>query len=465
MKINTRKSILYLTLFFLLISIAQASGDTVYLTLNDAVNMALQNNKAILIAKEKLNEKRASQFATLGSFLPQVNLTGTYTRLGNTQGFPMSVPTYGNVSFPVYNTSGTIIGFTDSIPIIVGASTETLQMSQKNNYDLRAGVTQTLFTWGKLINAYKIGGLSFDMEKESYRKAKEDSKVQVTQTFYQTILAEKGVVLIRDAYNQMQKHINQIEKLYESGLVTKLDLLRAKVQLTNIRSQVIRIENAQNIAYTVLKSVLGISDETPVVLEDTFTFKSNNINLDDAINTALSERAEIKNMRRTVSIANRALWIQRTANLPNVFTAFNYDYKKPYSIGSDEWGKDWNVTLGASMPIFTGGANLFKMKQSKAQLKQTKLGLAMLEDGIKLDVKSLYFNLEQEKQILSYQDENVQTAEQALNLAELKYDNGQITNLEYMDTQLALTQAKFDQMTSISNCIIAQVKLINALGK
>jgi len=105
------------------------------------------------------------------------------------------------------------------------------------------------------------------------------------------------------------------------------------------------------------------------------------------------------------------------------------------------------------------------MKQSKAQLKQTKLGLAMLEDGIKLDVKSLYFNLEQEKQILSYQDENVQTAEQALNLAELKYDNGQITNLEYMDTQLALTQAKFDQMTSISNCIIAQVKLINALGK
>jgi outer membrane protein TolC len=170
-------------------------------------------------------------------------------------------------------------------------------------------------------------------------------------------------------------------------------------------------------------------------------------------------------MRRTVKIANRALWIQRTANLPNVFTAFNYDYKKPYTIGSDVWGKDWNVTLGASMPLFTGGSNLFKAKQIKAQLKQAKLGLAMLEDGITLDVKSAYFNLEQEKQILSYQSENVQTAEQALNLAEQRYVNGQITNLEYMDIQLALTQARFDQMTSISNCIIAQVKLLNALGK
>jgi outer membrane protein TolC len=377
----------------------------------------------------------------------------------------MNIPIYGNVQFPIYDTLGNMIGHTDSIPIIVGASVETLQMSQKDNYDLRVSATQTLFTWGKLFNALKIGGLAYDMEKENYRKAKQDLKLQVTQVFYQTMLADRGVALMHEAFTQMQKHIDQIDKLYKSGMVTNLDLLRAKVQLANIRTQVIRIDNGRNLAYTVLKSVLSISDETPVVLQDTFSFLNNSMSLDNAISTALTERSEIKNMRRTVKIANRALWIQRTANLPNVFTAFNYDYKKPYTIGSDVWGKDWNVTLGASMPLFTGGSNLFKAKQIKAQLKQAKLGLAMLEDGITLDVKSAYFNLEQEKQILSYQSENVQTAEQALNLAEQRYVNGQITNLEYMDIQLALTQARFDQMTSISNCIIAQVKLLNALGK
>jgi outer membrane protein TolC len=462
---NIKKPMLYLTIFFVLLGIAKASNDTMYLKLDDAINMALQNNKSVLIAKEKLNEKSASLKAAFGSFLPQINLSATYTRLANAQNlllpFPMS---FGNTQYPVYDMSGNIIGYTDSIPVM-GVLFETIPMSQHNNYDLRASATQTLFTWGKLINAYKIGGLTYDIEKENYRKAKEDLKTQVTQAFYQTMLADRGVSLMHESYAQMQKHIDQIDKLYKSGMVTNLDLLRAKVQLANIRSQVIRIENARNIAYTALKSVLSIDDETPVLLNDTFAFLPANVSLDSAINTALSERAEIKNMRRTVSIANRALWIQKTSNLPNVFTAFNYDYKKPVGLGSTDWGQDWNLTLGASMPFFTGGANLFKTKQIKAQLKQTKLGLAMIEDGITLDVKNTYFNLEQEKQILSYQGENVGTAEQALNLAEQRYNNGQITNLEYMDIQLAFTQAKFDQMTSISNCIIAQVKLMNAVGK
>ncbi len=460
-----KKPILYLTIFFVLLGIAKASGDTLYLKLDDAINLALQNNKSVLIAQEKLNEKSASLKATFGSFLPQINLSGTYTRLANAQNLLLPFPTsFGNVQYPVYDMSGNIIGYTDSIPVM-GVLFETIPMSQHNNYDLRASATQTLFTWGKLLNAYKISGLTYDIEKENYRKAKEDLTLQVTQAFYQTMLADRGVALMHEAYAQMQKHIDQIDKLYKSGMVTNLDLLRAKVQLANIRTQVIRIENAHNLTYTALKSVLSINDETPVVLQDTFSFSPTVLNLDSAISTALSDRAEIKNMRRTVSIANRALRIQKTANLPNVFTAFNYDYKKPVGLGSASWGQDWNVTLGASMPFFTGGANLFKAKQVKAQLKQAKLGLAMLEDGITLDVKSAYFNLEQEKQILSYQGENVQTAQQALNLAEQRYNNGQITNLEYMDIQLAFTQAKFDRLTSISNCIIAQVKLLNALGK
>jgi len=396
-----KQPILYLAIILALSGIVQASSDTLYLKLDDAINMALQNNKSVLIAKEKLNEKSASLKATFGTFLPQINLSGTYTRLANSQNLLLPFPvTFSNYEHPVYDLSGNIIGFTDSIPIM-GVVFETIPMSQKNNYDLRASATQTLFTWGKLINAYKIGGLAFDIEKENYRKAKEDLKLQVTQAFYQTMLADHGVPLMHESYTQMQKHIDQIDKLYKSGMVTNLDLLRAKVGLANIRSQVIRIENARNIAYTALKSVLSINDDTPLVLQDTFTFTPTAVNLDNAISTALSERTEIKNMRRTVSITNKALWIQRTSNLPSVFTAFNYDYKKPYGIGANVWKQDWNLTLGASMPIFTGGANMFKAKQVKAQLKQAKLGLAILEDGITLDVKSAFYNLEQEKQILS----------------------------------------------------------------
>jgi outer membrane protein TolC len=462
---NYKNSIFLIVLFFISCSIAENLEDTIYLSLDDAIGLALRNNKSVMIALEKVKEQSAGKGIARASFFPQVNLSGTYTRLSASQGFPMSYSIEGKIPFPVYNMNGTLMGYTESIPTTIATIIDTLEMVKKDNYNIGASVTQTLFTWGKLINAYKIAGLTLDIEKESYRKAVEDLKLQVTEVFYQTMLVDKGVKLINESYKQMEKHIAQIEKLYQSGIVGQLDLLRAKVQLTNMRSQMIRIENTRTIAYSALKMVLGVDDNKPVVSQGEFTFKPYEIMLDEAIDVALQERSDIKNMRRTLDIAQKGLAIQRTANLPSVFTAFNYDYSKPFSFTDEGWGKDWNVTLGASMPLFTGGTNMYKLKQGKAQLKQAKLGLAMFEDGIKLDVKSSYFNLEQEKQILSYQEENVQTAEQALYLAEAKYNNGQITNLEYMDTQLALTQAKFDQMTSMSNCIIARAKLLNALGK
>lgn len=454
----------YLFSFMIFLSVMQGA-DTLYLNLDNAIDLALNNNKLIMIAQEKVKAQTANKGVSRASFLPSLNLSGTYTRLATSQGLPMSIAIPGKVRLDVYNSEGEIIGYTDSVFTTIATLTETLNLVNKDNYDLGVSLTQTLFTWGKLVNAYQIAGLTLDIEKESYQQAREDLKLQVTQSFYQTILADKGVKLMTESYAQMQRHISQVEQLYKNGMVGQLDLLRAKVQLTNLRSQLIRIENARTLAHSALKMVLGIETEVPIVLQGDFIFERYEIALPEAIETALQERGDIKNMRRTVSIAQKALAIQRTANLPNIFSVFNYSYSKPQSVMEAGWGNLWNATVGASMPLSLGGANLYKTKQSKAQLNQAKLGLAMLEDAIKLDVKSSYFNLEQEKEILSYQAENVQTAEQALILAEEKYQHGLITNLEYIDTQLALTQAKFDQMNSIANCIISKAKLLNAIGR
>ncbi|MCX7785687.1 MAG: TolC family protein [candidate division WOR-3 bacterium] len=458
--------ILCLLLMALAFSQLTFATDTLHLTLDSAIERALKNNKVIQIAQEKVKVQSLNKNIALANFFPQINLTGTYTRLSSSQGFPLTVPVYGKYPFPVYNPqTGQLIGITESIPVIVGAVTETLEMVKKDNYNLQGRVSQTLFTWGKLLNAYKIAELNWEIEKENLRKTVSDLKLKTTEAFYQALLADKGLELINESYQQMARHIQQIEKLYQSGLVGRLDLLRAKVQLTNIRSQLLRMENAKNLSYDALRLILGLSSEVPLALKDDFSFVPQEIQLDSALSTALSERVDIKIMQNNLKILKKTYQIQKTANLPSLFSAINYDYKKPYSFTENDWGKDYNVTIGVQMPIFTGGANLYKIKQAKSQLNQIELGLNMLKDAVQLEIKSLYFNLQQEKNILSYQDENVKTAEQALSLAEEKYQNGLITNLEYIDTQLALTQAKFDRLNAIANCILAQIKLLNAIGR
>jgi outer membrane protein len=186
-------------------------------------------------------------------------------------------------------------------------------------------------------------------------------------------------------------------------------------------------------------------------------------NVDAATDSALADRPELRQLRDALGMASLGTKIARAANLPNLFAQFNYSYKNPVGF-SGEWGNDWNATAGLSMPLFTGLSNLNRLHQSQARQRQAEVGLAQVEDGIKLEVQADVLALNQEVQNIGYQSRAVEVAEQALSLAEQRYQNGLLTNLEYMDTQLALTQSRISYVSSLANYQVAKAKLRKAMG-
>ncbi len=439
---------------------AFAQVDTLRLDVDMAVELALKNNHAVQLAKAKLQEAAAGKSAAFGPFLPQITASGTYYRAGtvNEIGFAK----YGEINFPVIGPNGDTIGNTAPILSIVGETT--FGLGSADNFDLRGTVQQTLFTWGKLINAYRIAGLSFNIEQEAFRQAQAQTRVQATEGFYGALLAQQMAELMRESYEQLSRHVNQVQQLYENGLARKLDLMRAKVGLTNIQVQLKQMENTAKLALASLRTTLGLKRNIPIILSGDLEFQLWNIDLIQAIDSALMKRPELMQLRKTVQIADLGTRIALTANLPTAFAQFNYDYKKP--VGFDpEWGTDWNLTVGITMPIFTGLSNWHKLKQAKARQRQSKVGVAMLEDGIRLEVQALVNTLDQETENINAQKENVDVAEEALKLAETSYQNGLITNLEYMDTQLALLQSRVSYLNSLANYKIAKAKLQKAIGE
>jgi outer membrane protein TolC len=150
--------------------------------------------------------------------------------------------------------------------------------------------------------------------------------------------------------------------------------------------------------------------------------------------------------------------------LPNAFAQVNGSYKNPVGFSAG-WGTDWNATVGVSMPLFTGGSNLARLKQAEARCRQARVALAMVEDGIRLDVHAQVLALNQESKNMKYQGKNVEVAEAALGLAEQRFQNGLLTNLDYMDSQLALTQARVSYLNALANYRVARAKLQKAVGE
>jgi len=448
----------------LILALASAHADTLRLDAAKAVELALANPKVVQLARTKLEDAAAGRGVTFGSFLPQVSATATYTRLGTVSSFPMASPILGKFQFPVRDPAGNIIGFTDSIPAIAGYRFDTLKLGSADNMSVAGSVQQTLFTWGKLINAYRIAGLNLDMTIEGVRQARSQLRVDATSVFYQALLARKTVEVMNAALGQLKGHVGQVQSLYDNGMATKLDLMKATLGLQQMEAQVSQIESGTELALAALLNTLGIEPGTPVSFVEDLAPDSMVVELDSAQERALEHRPELKQLRDAVKMSELGVAIARTANLPNAFAQLNGYYKNPVGFTAG-WGTDWNATAGISMPLFTGMSNASRLRQSQARVRQARVGLAMAEDGIRLDVQAQVLALNQESRNMKYQAKNVEVAEAALGLAEQRFQNGLLTNLDYMDSQLALTQARIAYLNSLANYRVARARLQKAVGE
>ncbi len=456
---------LTLGLIIFIINTPVVWGDTLVLDENLALELALKNNYLLHQNREKIIEASDGKAVAFSSFLPQISASGVYTHLGVLNEFQLVTPIYRRMPLRVYDPqSGQLIGFTDSVPMPVGTDTLKIPLGSQDNYILRTSIQQSVFTWGKLINAYRIAGLTLEAQKAAYEVSRQQTIVQVIEAFYQALLAEKSKELIQESYQQLERHVQTVERLYESGLAGRLDLMRAKLSLTNMANQVAQVENSVNLAYGVLANIIGVPETTVLVLKSDFTTEPLNIDFHSALDSALKNRPELNQLRQTLKITQIGVQIARTANLPTVFVQFNYDYKKPVGF-DDRWGKDWNASIGVSAPIFTGLANYHKLKQAQSRYRQTLWAVKMVEEGIKLEVQATLANLYQEQQNILYQKENVKVAEEAFQLAEQRYNNGLLSNLEFLDIQLQLTQSRVAYLRALANYSIARARMLKAMGK
>ena len=420
-------------LIFYLLSLPCSAEEIVELTLEKSIEVALAGNKQILAAKERLGIARGELIVARAGFLPTLSLGADYLRLGEGQ------------------------------KISVGGGSDVVVRGQ-DTYTAAATIEQPIFTWGRIKNSYRQASSSQRISEEDYRREKNLLKFQVTEYFYNLILAGELLKLSQESYAQMERHLRQVEKRYEDGLSSKFDLLRARVELANLKPQLIRSRNSLTLAENRFKSLLGFPSEREVRLPGELKYEATKIELSRAIEEALRNRPEIISFKEQENAALAQIRLASASNKPLLSAIYNYQFQKPYH-WKDEWGKEWNAMVVLQFPIFSGFSTRGKVLQSLSQLREVKYNSQHKNEEIELEVRETYLSLRQEEETIISQRENVDQAEEAMRIAEKRYTGGLITNLEFMDTQLAMTEAKTAYLQALANYQIAKAKLEKAMGR
>jgi outer membrane protein TolC len=449
-------------------------GDTLILDYQKACSLAVENCLLRKISEEKVREKYFTRLNSLANFFPSLNLSFAYSHLSEIPYFLSGKPIFGKYPFPVYDIFGNLIGFTESIPVITGYQTESIPFGKKDNYLFRIGLSQPIFTFFKILRGYKIAQLNELIEKENYWLTLNNLKKQVINLFYQTLLLKKQQELLLASYEQLKKHHLACSTLYRSGLLTKLELLKTQLALEGLAINLKQVAQSESILLFNLRLFLGLKDKEEIVLVDPLVekwekaelvLKKEEENLDTLLAIAQKERRELKSLVLTKEIIKNTIHIQKSSFLPNIVSSYNYDYKKPYSFFDDKWKGSGTFTIALNLPLSLGGGEYTKLKSLEHQLKEVDFYYQWSKKMIANEVKQVYFKYLTTFDNFNYTFNQVKVAKEALKEAEEGFKLGKVSNLEYLDTELKLREAKLANLKSLLENLITKKELEYAIGK
>jgi len=431
-----------LLILFVLENLSLTKAETLNLNLDQCLKTAYENNKSLFQLEEKSNSAKYKIDEAKSGFYPQFSFNGSYTRLGNVPEFSTPAMSFGELQIPAF----------------------TVKSGAENNYNFSLSYQQPFFTWGKIQAGYDISKHNLSLTQEEYRKTKQEVKFNVISLFYNILLAKELIKVREESIARIEDHLKAVQDRYDKGYASEFDVLRVKVQLANAKPPLTQAKNLYQLTMNNLKNILGISLEDSVNFEGTLNFETIEVEQSQAEEVAFKNRSELKLVFDQRRIGEEALVIAKATNKPNLLGSASFSYKRPFS-SEDEWKTDWSFTFLVSVPIFDGFLSKSKVSQARSDLRQLDIVENQERDLIKLEISQAISDLNLAKENIISQEENIKQAKESLRIAKVQYQQGMLTNLEQMDTELALTVAETNYLQALSDYLIAKAKYEKAVGK
>ena len=420
------------------------------LTLQESINFALENSPKLGIAQAKINEANSRQGQARTALLPKLSSTFNYTRLDVAPFMPTSRFTEMMEGLPLP-------------PEMMGGGSKKITVGDYNNYGVTLSLQQPIFTGGKIKNAYNIAQINSRAAESNFQKSKSDLILDVEKSYWTVIQIREFAKVAQEAVELVQAHLQDLDNMYQVGMLTNNDLLLAKVQLSNARLDLIKANNGVKMAKTGFCSVIGIPLTTDVVLSDTLNYQPlAGVDLQQSIQNAIINRPEKETMNLNIRMAEKGVSITKAGYLPNIFVVGNYSYKRPDREYNPEFYTSWNISLLAQLNLFDWGESSLKVQEARNRLVQLQQVDRQLEDGINLEVTQSFLALNEAKEKIEATKINVEQAKENYRVTDEKFKQGLATNTELLDANILLTKAKTDFISAKIDYKIATASLKKA---
>jgi outer membrane protein TolC len=412
------------------------------LSLIGALNTALQQNAAILKGKNDLEASYGIVVQTRAIALPQVQATGRYT---DNEITTLQLP-----------------------PLPAGFS------YPEAHQDWNAGVqiVQSIYEGGRMTAAVRAARLTKEQALAQYQTVIADALLATRVAYYDVLLAAQQITVHEASVNLLQKEQEDQQRRLDAGTVPHFNVLRAGVAVANERPMLIQARNNYRISKNNLSNLLGynlprdIWEDIPLRLTDTLDAVPFEVNLPDAIQQALGRRTELTALRKAEELQQLGIVNAKSGYKPTVQVFAGYNWvNSQFSTDPGSTFDGWNAGAQMTWNIFDGLLTHGKVVQANALHEKSKTELADQSRQIELQVRTAYSDFIEAKEVLDSQQTVLAEADEALREAKARAEAGTGTQLDVLDAETSLTQARTTNVLALHDYATARAKLERAIGE
>jgi outer membrane protein len=339
---------------------------------------------------------------------------------------------------------------------------------REEDYNARLQIEQNLYTGGAVTSQVAIARLN--IEKQNYELQEIASRVamEVRIAFNELLLNRAKVRVRQDSVRVLDEELKSQEQAFSAGIVGKLNVQRAEVALANERPELFNAQTQLKNSYLRLGDLFG-ADAGPGAKAASFEvsgelqYQPNHADLNDCLARADANRAVIKARQKDIQIEDQQYILDRSASRPHVRAFSGYEV---YSERDPEVGQEFNygylVGINATWNIFDGFATRGRMQATRARREAAVQALAAARRAVASEARSAFFDLEQADRVLQSETKNVQTADEALEIAKGNFAAGLGTQLDILQAASDVTRTRTTRLSAIYLHNVALARLAHA---
>ena len=435
------------------------------ITLEDALGIALKNNKEIMSASAQESAARNAAASAKGMYFPKIDAEGRYTRMNDPINIDLAELRTAIIGA---NTKATYIinpaktyDVSNALNSLLNPASFNVSVQDEDFYNFTLSAVQTIYAGGRIRAANAAKKAALDAAVRNKYAAREKVRAEASESYFRLKLAEKASQIRREAREGIAAHDYNARQLYEQGMISNANRMRAQVALADAEREEKKAMRDEELAAILLANVLSVEVSSFTLTTD-FALPEDPGDVQKYINKALSSNASLNILKSTKEQLAAAKKAADGKRLPSIAAFGKYElYKQDLTLLEP----DWAAGIVLKMPLFSGFSDYMESREIKAKQR----ALDRLEENAREQIKTLVRKYHHD--ILAAKEEYEalgkaqDLAEENLRLNQLSFKHGTGTSLEVIDAQLALSKIKTDRCRALFDYAKALAELKRACGE